>query len=96
MVLLLLLDGMAMNEVVGGASRRRCGMDEVVSGASSRGWSMNEMVGGACRRVVERGYDDLILIIGKVDERYWDILVRRIGNHYRGSHSVLLRSYRNG
>ena len=92
-----------MNKVVavGRASRKGRSMDEVVGGASSRKRrrGVDEVVGGACRRVrsmVEGGYDQLVLAISQVDERYWDILVRGIGNHHRGSHSVLLRCYRDG
>ena len=95
-MLLLLLEGMAMNEVVGGASRKGWSMDEVVGGASWRGRGMDEVMGRACRRVVEGGYDDLILTICKVDERYRNILICRIGNHHRGSHRVLFGSYRDG
>ena len=74
-------------------------MDKMVGGASSRRRGMDEVMGGACRRgrsMVEGGYDHLILTIGKVDERYWDVLVRRIGNHHGSGHSVLLRRYRDG
>lgn len=78
MVLLLLLDGVAVDEVVGGASRKGRSMDEVVGGASSRRRCMDEVVGGACRRVrgmVEGRYNDLILTVCKVDECYRNILV---------------------
>ena len=88
-----------MNKVVGRVNRKGRSMDKVVGGAGSRRRSMDEVVGGACRRgrsMVEGGYDQLVLAIGQVDERYWDILVRGIGNHHRGSHSVLLRRYRDG
>lgn len=100
---MLLLYSMALDEVVvlvvgGASSRKGWSVDEVVGGASSRmRRGMDKVVGrGGRRSVVERGYDDLILIIGKVYECYRDVMAGWIGNHHRGGHSVRLRGYRDG